>query len=685
MAVARMRKVTILAFKERERDLFEKLRDLGLMEITQAGPIVSQSESQEVDDRSEGLVSGKLVLDSGVSPSQAPVSEEESLEYSDRISKLLFIKSYFERYNMIKKGFIDMFTGKKPEIASSVVEDAVKNYDIDAVFQKLTSHDQRLKDISKELRDIDAELESLLPWKNLDITIGEIGHTESCENFLAVVPSSALADYLAQSSEGAFFCEVVWEEKGRSGIWVLAHKDEFSSLVSAISSMGGAVVDLKRVQNAGKENSLVSQIIDGLNERRRALVEEMQNIQSEDSADSRDLVKVLALIDYFLDKKNLQRTREKASDTRFTFVINGFVRAKDVGKLRDAFLNWDDVEIIDEEPSPDDEVPIYLENHPLIRPFEVITNIFGYPKYNEIDPTPILAPFFWLFFGICLADAVYGVVLTLGCWYFLKTQKLAEGGKKLVTLLMYSGISSAIMGVLMGSWMGDLFSVFFKGSALERFILKLTILNPIEDPLTLMGVSLALGIFQVWVGIIVKMVSMIRSGDVYEGIISQGGWILFLPGLIGFALSKAGLFTSNVPFYVMIAGALVVMYSSSRGQKNILLKPFSGLYGLYGTVSYFSDTMSYARLLALGLASAVIAVVINKISQLIVTMIPVIGWLFVPVVLIGGHGFNLIINVLGSFIHSGRLQFVEFFTKFFEGGGKPFRPLTRVNEYVSIE
>lgn len=127
------------------------------------------------------------------------------------------------------------------------------------------------------------------------------------------------------------------------------------------------------------------------------------------------------------------------------------------------------------------------------------------------------------------------------------------------------------------------------------------------------------------------------------------------------------------------------MYSASRGQKNILMKPFSGLYGLYGTVSYFSDTMSYSRLLALGLASTIIGMVVNKIAGLVVSMVPVVGWVIVPVILIGGHAFNLVINVLGSFIHASRLQFVEFFTKFFEGGGRPFRPLARITENVSID
>jgi V/A-type H+-transporting ATPase subunit I len=392
----------------------------------------------------------------------------------------------------------------------------------------------------------------------------------------------------------------------------------------------------------------------------------------------------MAVIDYYLDKKNLGEVQESVGRTRFTLVIEGWVRAKDMAALREAFSTTPLIEVIDEDPAEGDDVPVYLENHPLIRPFEVITNIFGFPKYNEIDPTPFLAPFFWIFFGICLGDAIYGIVFWLGCWYFLKTQKLADGGQKLVRLMMYSGVSTIIAGALTASWMADLATAFFPGSALERAVNGLAILNPVADPLTMLVVSFGFGIVQVWVGIGVKMLGFFRQGQYAEGIISCGSWMTFLPGLILWAVGKAGLIAGNIPLYVMLLGALMVMYSASRGQKNILLKPFAGLYGLYGTIGYFSDTMSYSRLLALGLASAIIGMVINKIAVLMANMIPVVGWVFVPVILIGGHLFNLVLNVLGSFIHADRLQFVEFFTKFFEGGGRPFKPLTRVNENVSV-
>ncbi len=361
------------------------------------------------------------------------------------------------------------------------------------------------------------------------------------------------------------------------------------------------------------------------------------------------------------------------------------MKARDLGLLEEGLREFTEIELVAEDPSPGDDVPVFLENHPIIRPFEVITNIFGFPKYDEIDPTPFLAPFFWLFFGICLGDAVYGIVLTIGAWWFMKSQGLKPPGDKLPRLLMYSGISTLLAGAATNSWMADLVSVFLPGTSVERFLTRLALINPIEDPLTMMLVSFAFGIFHVWVGIGVKMLSSFRKGEYSDGVWSSGSWLVFLPGLVFWVVSKAGIIKSQIPLYVMAIGALMVMYGASRSQKNILLKPFTGLYGLYGIVSYFSDTLSYSRLLALGLASAIIGVVVNKISQLVSMMVPIVGWVLVPVILAGGHVFNLVINVLGSFIHAGRLQFVEFFTKFFEGGGTPFRPLKRVSENVSVE
>jgi len=650
MAVARMRKVTLFASQDLKEGIFEKLRDLGTMQVT--------AEAVRTD----------RIYDDG-----------EARGLSERLSKLSYLKAYFEKYNPVKKSFIDMFTGKKPEVSLAEFLDAVESYDIEGTVAIMKDHEALLKRIGDELTAIASEMGVLRPWSALDVPLESLGLSTHSESLLATVPLSSLDVLEAKVAGLSVFYEKVWEERSEAGLWMAGLIDTPTSLAALISSVGGSVALVKP-----SRPGTASDVLQNLERRVTDLEAQRAATLGDDAKMSEALISVMAVTDYYLDKKNLGEVQERVGRTHFTLVIEGWVRAKEMDAFRAAFAEMPLVEVVDEDPAEDDEVPVYLENHPIIRPFEVITNIFGYPKYNEIDPTPFLAPFFWLFFGICLGDAIYGIVLWVGCWYFLKTQKLGDGGQKLVRLIMYSGIATIIAGAATASWMSDLASALLPGSAVERAVNGLAILNPVSDPLTMLIVSFGFGILQVWVGIGVKMLSFFRKKQYVEGILACGSWMVFLPGLIAWAVSKTGAIQSSIPLYVMIAGALMVMYAASRGQKNILLKPFAGLYGLYATIGYFSDTMSYSRLLALGLASAIIGMVVNKIAVLVKDMVPVVGWVIMPVILIGGHVFNLVINVLGSFIHAGRLQFVEFFTKFFEGGGRPFKPLTRVNENVSV-
>lgn len=659
MAIARMRKVTILAYEELEAPLFEKLRDIGLMHVTKSTAAGTVEQPEEID------------------------AYAETPEYVKRLSQLAVIKSYFERYNTIKKSFFDMFTGKKPEISFSQFKNAVATYDIPAVFATVQKHDQELSRINEQVTGLELKLQALEPWKHLDIPLCEVRQTRTCDTCLAVVPSAVLGSE-ALSSPGVH-CKVIWQDKGQAGIWLAVFMDQAQgepAASSLLAVLGGTRLNLAREVEDYLDAGLVDDIYHAIETRLSDLRKEQEAILAKDAEMAQGLLDILALTDYYLDKQNLDQVRNEASRTRFTLIIQGYVKAKQIDMFREQLSSFKDIEIIDEEPAEDDDVPVYLENHPIIRPFEAVTVIYGYPNYHEQDPTPWLAPFFWISFGLCLGDAVYGVMLSLFSWWFLKTQNLEDD--RFMRLLMYCGYSTILAGALTGSWFGDFPVSFLKGTLFERITSSMTVLDPINDPMTLLLVSLAFGIVHIWVGIIVKMVGTIRDGQVADGIIEHGSWVVFLPGLVLWGLSVTGIIQSDIPLYIMIAGALMVIYSGARGQKNILLKPISGIGGLYNIVGYFSDVLSYARILALMLASAIIGVVVNTISRLVVDMMPGVGWVVIPVILAFGHLLNLAINALGSFVHSGRLQYVEFFSKFFEGGGKPFRPLTRVRQNVSL-
>lgn len=652
MAVARMRKVTIFAYEDLGESIFETLRDLEVLHVT-------KRESRDLS-----------------------YYEEDEDKYDEKLSQLSVIKSYFEQYTSIEKSFLDMFTGAKPQMSYEEFKRVVAGCDVDEVFVTVQKHGKRLKEIDQEIQELTQRVEVLAPWVELDIPIPEIRPTKTCDMQLAIVPSNSLNHVGDEISTEYVHFHEVWREHGNSGVWLVALLDQEPSLSAVVSALGGVSVNLSREIEGYSETGSVKEALNNIEKTVSDLLAEREEILSKDGEMAQDLMGILALIDYYLDKQNLFELRKSTPKTRFTLVIEGYAKAKEIDKLRDGLSIYKDIEIVDEEPGEDEDVPVFLENNVLIRPFEFVTNIYGYPQYNEMDPTPFLAPFFWIFFAMCLGDAIYGIILSIFSIWFIKTQSLEDD--KLIRLLGYCGVSTLFAGALMGSWFGDLPSTFFGGTAIERFTSKFAVLDPVNDPITLLVVSLGLGIVHLWVGIIVKMLGTIREGAVFDAIVDDGSWVVFIPGLILWVLSLMGMIQSSIPLYIMIVGAVMIMWSGARNQPNIFMKPISAVGGFYNIVSYFSDTLSYARILALGLASAIIGVVVNMIAALIVDMVPGVGWVFVPVILIVGHLFNLVINALGSFIHSGRLQYVEFFSKFFEGGGTPFRPLKRVRKNIMV-
>jgi len=310
-------------------------------------------------------------------------------------------------------------------------------------------------------------------------------------------------------------------------------------------------------------------------------------------------------------------------------------------------------------------MPVILDNPEVIKPFEVVTTLYGLPRPGGIDPTSYLAPFFFVFVGLCISEAGYGLVMALLSLLYLKKAEPKGGTKLFMTLLLYLGISNMIFGTLFGGWFG--------------FPIKpLVLIDPIADPIPYLILSLALGFIQVMLSTFLSLVKDFREGNKVTAIAVKGGWLLLLPSLLFYFLLKQ---PPLLGILSLVGAAGIVFFSSPS--RNILARFFNGLYALYGITSYFSDTLSYSRILALGLSTGVIAMVVNSLVQ-IAWGFPIIGWIIGILIFAGGHLFNLAIGLLGGFVHSMRLQFVEFFGRFYEAGGKPFQPVKLVNKYIEF-
>jgi len=269
-------------------------------------------------------------------------------------------------------------------------------------------------------------------------------------------------------------------------------------------------------------------------------------------------------------------------------------------------------------------------------------------------------------------------------WLAEKYFRLKTGIRKMVRLLFYAGGATTVAGALTGGWFGITLENLPAGE-IKSVLLSLKIIDPVSSPMTLLLVAFAIGVVQLLFAWIVRAYDHARQKDYVAMIFDDIVWVLMVVALLMWAGSSRGLVRPNleqpllIGVYVLVG---IIVLTGGRGFKNPLLKLGGGILSLYGLVSFLSDTLSYSRLLALGLATGIIALVVNMIGGMIMEAIPGVGWLVAAVVLLGGHIFNLAINALGAFIHSGRLQFVEFFPKFLEGGGGAYRPFGRVSKYV---
>ncbi|MFH1367375.1 MAG: hypothetical protein ABIH38_05370 [Patescibacteria group bacterium] len=391
--------------------------------------------------------------------------------------------------------------------------------------------------------------------------------------------------------------------------------------------------------------------------------------------------------DYLAWKKEQKEALDKATGTQKTFALLFFMEECFAEVLSDKMAAITPNFALEKMALEEGEnPPVVIRNNNLIEPFESVTGIYGMPLPSEPDPTPYLAPFFFIFFGFCVSDAGYGLVISSLMFAMLKISKKPASEMKLIRLLFYGGLSTLIVGALFGSWFGIDISTM-SHNWFRQFVEFFKVIDPIKNPLLVLLIAFCFGLIQILTGLLISCFWKIKHKKATEGLLGPGLWFSGLLILILWVLAKVNVLPASLnPFllYLLLAAVLALIVANGRQTKNIFLKPLLGLYSLYGAVNYLSDTLSYSRLLALGLATGIIAMVINLIAGLAIDMIPFVGYLFAVLILIGGHIFNIAINSLGAFIHSGRLQFVEFFPKFMEGGGSRFRFFKKTSKYLRI-
>lgn len=398
------------------------------------------------------------------------------------------------------------------------------------------------------------------------------------------------------------------------------------------------------------------------------------------------------LYDYYFIELAKQSAFEKCRSTKSVFILEGWFPKSQSDRLK-AILDSTCDELVYEfrDPEDDEEVPTLIKSKKLFDPYEDVTNLYSTPHYREdIDPNPIMSFFYFLFFGMMIADALYGVLLAVGAFVFYKLKKPVPGKGRLLLVIAMGGVSTIIWGALFGSWFG-------LSLGENSFLRHLIWFEPLGDPLLMLVVCLLFGLFQIIVGMGVNAYNLIRKGKLIDAVFSVFTWYSVFIGLGLFVLETMIVKNAILKYFaiaLIVLGFAAMVFGNARGKQGIggkIKGSLLGLAKLYDGVNILSDILSYSRLFGLALSGGVVGMVINKICEVVIGMLPTIGGLpilgvlFALPIFMGGHLFNIGISALGAYVHNCRLQYIEFYGKFYSGAGYLFKPLASDTKYIYID
>ena len=661
MTISKFSKILFIIHKDERESFLKYLQERGVVEITEL------KEKNVVETFPE-------------------LGREDSKNLNDLValtSQIDFAINFLKPYE--KKRSPLSFLSPKGMKSTQDLAYLANRYNVKGVLDKVSRLNREITENKNQIAKLEAAAESLTPWLDIDVKIDDLRDTKNVFQILFMIykfPREKIEEALTEAGDSHVLTPVS-QETNYSYYHFVCHKDDRQVYEEALASIEIEKETLPDFPGTFKSAlKKLQKEIDVLKKKDEKLKNEASVIAAE-----RD--KLESLYDHFTIEKEREEVLEEILFSSDVSYVEGWIPEGSISALEGEISEkFSLVEMIPFPHTDEEQPPILLENRKGVRPFEIITELYGMPDPKEVDPTPLFTPFYAIFFGLCLTDAGYGLILIALLLFVILKFKNTLGKTKLVRLLLWGSISTVILGSLMGGWFGDVLVRLPEGSFLQRLFVSVKMMDPLEDTLTFMLICLVLGFIQINFGIMVRMYKNIKRGIKSQAIFVQGGWILFINSA---AVLLAGFMAGSIPAVVtkaatigIIAAAISIILFSHTESKNIFVRIAWGIYAIYGSTSYMGDLLSYLRLLALGLATGIIATVVNLIA-IMVGGIPYVGFIFAALVLIGGHTFNIAVNALGAFVHTTRLQYVEFFSKFYEGGGRPFKPFGIEPKYVLLK
>ena len=649
MAIVHMKKLRLMVVRGQKDALLRDLMLLGCVQVSEPDALLADAEAAAVLRQESGNVT----------------------ETRSELTRLNAALKLLDKYAPVKSKLLS----SRPEVTEREFLDVGayrKELDAVAQLEELEADVRRYNGEEAKLR---SSVEALRPWETLDLPLS-LGSTATTRITLGMLPAAAglgeAQKALAEAAPESQMYEIS-ADREQHYVLLICMKDELPEALAALRTFGFTLANLGGTPGTARQNidSAQQQIADVIRKREQAEADIAA------FAPHRDAFKLC------IDRASVRLGRAEAEErlvgTESVVCMRGWLTAPEEEKLTAVLAKYDCAwDLADPTEDEYPEVPVKLKNNKFTEPLNMVTNMYSLPAYGTVDPNPLMAPFFILFYGIMMADMGYGLVMVLAALIALGKMKPKRGSKYFCELLLACGVSTFLLGIVTGGFFGNAVPTIVKmfGHDVQLGILTSPLLDPLKDTTTILIGAMVLGFIQLVTGMIVNMVMECRQGKVGDAIFNEGTWLVLFAGLALYVLKIGNI--AGVPV-VLCIGGLMLLYGSGREAKGF--GKVTGIFAsLYNHVTgYFGDVLSYSRLMALMLAGSVIAQVFNTLGAIPGNIVVFF------IISMAGNALNFALNLLGCYVHDLRLQCLEFFKNFYQDGGKPFRPLAVDTKYVDIQ
>ena len=649
MAIAKMNKVMLIAPTDKQNDLLDAIQELQSLEVTsleQAKELFTENSIalQEVDTEKMNALQQKF----------------EGIH-----AAITFVEKNQKQPSLIQK-----LKTPKEQFTLSELQKEVQNWDTDALVEHVESIRNTLRKKDDELKELREKEALLRKWSVLDFYPKDIFKHPYTKTKMGTIPQATDNAYLEGLKQSELISvHEVYHTREEIGLLVTYPRKAQQAAKEELAKAHFSIVwyAFEEAPSVELEKNLKAQ---------QAVVDAKKKVL-EDLQEEKDLLRKLQLsAEVTYNELQKEQAKNGLVNGQHVFVLQGWLTTKAVDdvevqlkeKLGEGEYVFLPLDIAEEEY---EEVPTVLENNAFLQPFENLTEMYGLPKYGELDPTPYTAPFYLVFFGMMAADLGYGALLWLGTFIMLKFFHFDKGMNRNLKFFHLLSYPVMIWGIIFGSAFGA--DLPFQPLSLSK------------DLITIMILSIIFGVIQIMVGLSLGAYSNLKKKAYVDAYTSHLGWLAIITGIILYVLGSMVLnisWIATIGSSIAIIAAVAIVVVTVLSSENKWGGLASGLYNLYGISGYVADVVSYTRLMALAVSGGSIASAFNMLVGFLPPIARFTAGIFLIVAL---QGLNIFLSFLGAYVHGLRLQFVEFFGKFYDGGGHALKPFKTYEKYVDIK